>query len=56
MLGDKYLVAPVITEDGRLTVKLPKGKWVDEQGKTFKGGKEYLFEIPINRLLYFERK
>ena len=56
MLGDKYLVAPVITKDGRLTVKLPKGKWVDEQGKAYKGGREYQFEIPISRLLYFERK
>jgi Alpha-glucosidases, family 31 of glycosyl hydrolases len=56
MLGDKYLVAPVITKENKLTVKLPKGKWMDDQGKVFKGGKEYQFEIPISRLLYFEKK
>ena len=56
MLGDKYLVAPIVTQNNTRTVKLPKGRWVDDTGKTYKGGKEYKFEIPIERLLYFERK
>lgn len=56
MLGDKYLVAPVVTSENSRNVKLPKGKWVDELGKFYKGGRDYLFEVPLNRLLYFERK
>lgn len=53
MLGDKYLVAPVITESNIRTVKLPKGVWIDDQGKKYKGGKSIEVDIPLNRLLYF---
>lgn len=56
MLGNKYLVAPVITKENKRIVKLPKGRWADDKGKSYKGGKEYEFEIPIDRLLYFEKK
>ena len=42
MLGDKYLVAPVV--DNRL-----------EQGKKYRGGKTYKIEVPLERLPYFER-
>ena len=53
MLGDKYLVAPVMTENDIRTVKLPKGTWQDEQGKKYKGGKEYTLKVPLERLPYF---
>lgn len=55
MLGDRYLVAPVV--DNRLVreVRLPKGNWRDEQGKRYKGGKTYTIEVPLNRLPYFEK-
>jgi alpha-glucosidase len=53
MLGDKYLIAPVITESNIRTVKLPKGVWIDDQGKKYKGGKSIEVDIPLNRLLYF---
>ena len=33
MLGDKYLVAPVVDEDDSKTVYLPDGRWRDDQGK-----------------------
>lgn len=56
MLGDKYLVAPIVTKENTRTVKLPQGQWIDDEGNTFEGGKEYNFEIPLNRLLYFQRK
>ena len=53
MLGDKYLVAPVMTKSDIRTVKLPKGTWQDEQGKKYKGGKEYTLKVPLERLPYF---
>jgi len=53
MLGDKYLVAPVMTESDIRTVKLPKGTWQDEQGKKYKGGKAYTLKVPLERLPYF---
>ena len=53
MLGDKYLVAPVITESDTRTVKLPKGTWRDDQGKKYKGGKTYTLHVPLERLPYF---
>lgn len=55
MLGDKYLVAPVVTKDSKRVVILPKGKWQDDSGKNYKGGKKIEVEVPLNRLLYFER-
>ena len=41
MLGDKYLVAPIMSSGNTRTVKLPKGKWKDDLGKVYKGGKTY---------------
>lgn len=55
MLGDKYLVAPMTTKGYKRTVKLPKGKWIDEQGKKYKGGKVIEIEVPMDRLPYFEK-
>ncbi|MCQ2347629.1 MAG: glycoside hydrolase family 31 protein [Paludibacteraceae bacterium] len=55
MLGDKYLIAPVV--DNRLVreVRLPKGTWRDELGKKYKGGKTYTINAPLARLPYFEK-
>ncbi len=55
MLGDKYLVAPILTPDNNRTVRLPKGRWIDDQGKKYKGGKEYRLHVSIDRLLFFEK-
>lgn len=55
MLGDKYMVTPVVTESDVRTVKLPKGKWRDDTGKTYKGGQTITMEIPVSRLVYFEK-
>lgn len=55
MLGDKYLVAPVMSENDTRTVKLPKGNWKDDTGKKYKGGKTYTITVPIERLLWFEK-
>lgn len=55
MLGDKYMVTPVITKENTRTVKLPKGEWKDDLGKKHKGGKNIEIDVPLNRLPYFER-
>lgn len=55
MLGDKFLVAPVVTDALSREVKLPKGMWRDEQGKTYKGGRTYKIKVPLSRLPYFEK-
>ena len=55
MLGDKYMVAPMITKGTHRTVKLPKGEWRDDMGKKFKGPKTFEIEVPLERLPYFER-
>lgn len=55
MLGDKYLVAPMVTPGVKRTVKLPKGKWKDERGQIFKGPKVIDTDVPLNRLPYYEK-
>jgi alpha-glucosidase len=55
MLGDKYLVAPIMSENDTRTVKLPKGNWIDDLGQKYKGGKVYTITVPIDRLLWFEK-
>ncbi|MBQ9339678.1 MAG: glycoside hydrolase [Paludibacteraceae bacterium] len=55
MLGDKYLVTPVVTPALSRKVVLPKGTWRDEQGRKYKGGKTYTIEVPLSRLPYFEK-
>lgn len=55
MLGGKYLVAPVTDNGFSRKVKLPKGEWIDDLGKKYKGGKEYLIQVPIERIPYFEK-
>lgn len=55
MLGDKYLVAPVVTPDDTRTVKLPRGTWKDDEGKKFRGPKEITITVPLERLPYYEK-
>ncbi len=55
MLGDKFMVAPVVTNIDEREVKLPKGKWRDDFGKTHKGGRTIKISVPLSRLPYFEK-
>ncbi|MDR3183789.1 MAG: glycoside hydrolase family 31 protein [Prevotellaceae bacterium] len=55
MLGDKILVAPVVTPEHRRIVRFPKGKWKDPQGKTYTSAAKVTIDAPLDRLLYFER-
>ena len=53
MLGETMLVAPVYQNTASRNVILPKGKWISDEGKAYKGGKTYPLEVPIDRIPYF---
>jgi len=53
MLGETILVAPVDKKEASRKVVLPKGKWLSDEGKKYKGGASYTIEVPIARLPYF---
>ncbi len=55
MLGEKYLIAPVVTPDEQRTVVLPEGKWRDDLGEIHQGGRTISIHAGIERLPYFER-
>ncbi|WP_187444164.1 glycoside hydrolase family 31 protein [Sphingobacterium phlebotomi] len=54
MLGEKYLVAPVVTKENKRKINLPKGVWKSDEGETFVGPKIIEKHIPIDRLPVFE--
>ena len=56
MLGDKYMIAPVVTSENKRYVKLPNGRWKDDQGKIHRGGKTITIDVPLYRLPYFEKQ
>ena len=56
MLGSDILVAPMLEKGIRRNVVLPKGNWVSDDGKTYKGGNSYPIDVPLERLPYFKRK
>jgi alpha-glucosidase len=55
MLGDKYLVAPMVIPGTERTVKLPKGIWCDDLGKQHSGDQTITIDVPLDRLPYFEK-
>jgi alpha-glucosidase len=55
MLGDRYLVAPMVVKGTRRSVKLPLGSWKDDQGKVLKGGRSIEIDVPLSRLPYYEK-
>lgn len=55
VLGGKYIVAPMLNPGTSRTVRLPKGTWIDEQGKKYRGGRTYTIEVPLERLPYFTK-
>ncbi|MFD0794895.1 glycoside hydrolase family 31 protein [Mucilaginibacter litoreus] len=54
MLGDRYLVAPMIAKTGKKTVYLPKGTWKNDLGKQVKGPAKIEMEVAADRLPVFE--
>ena len=56
MLGGDWLVAPVLTPDDRVTVRLPAGCWRDDLGKLHDGPKTLTLEnVPLDRLPRYQR-
>lgn len=55
MLGDRYMVAPVVDANDHRDVKLPKGRWRDDTGKIYRGGTSISIKVPLGRLPYFEK-
>ena len=56
MLGDDYLVAPMIKPGGTRTVSLPKGEWIDDLGEHLVGPIIFDIDVPLDRLPYYKRK
>lgn len=56
MLGAKYIVAPILTPDGKRTVRLPNGTWIDDQGQRFRGPVVLQITAPTGRLPYYEKR
>ena len=57
MLGDKYLVAPVVKQGAReKVVRLPAGaKWVNDRGQEFEGGQTVVEDAPLDILVYYKK-
>ncbi len=55
MMGEKMLVAPVVSENDERTVILPPGDWY-YQNKKWKGGKRYQIQVALNELPVFFKK
>ena len=56
LMGDDLLVAPLVTKGNARTVLIPPGKWKTDDGSVITGPVRKTFDIPLTRLLYFERQ
>lgn len=55
VLGNNIIVAPVIHPGARSRkVVLPKGKWIADNGETYRGGSVIEINVPLERLPYFK--
>lgn len=54
LLGPDLLVAPMVEKGTRRTVRLPKGRWVADDGREYSGG-AHVIEVPLERLPRFRR-
>ena len=54
MLGDQYMVAPMLEKGNQRTVAFPKGKWKAEDGSIITGPVTKEIAVPLGRVPYFE--
>ena len=56
MLGEDILVCPVVTPGTfEKEVVIPCGKWQDEDGRIFEGGKKVTVKTPLEKLFWLRR-
>ena len=56
VLGDSIIVAPVVEKGARSRyVVLPDGKWLGDDGKVYRGGRNVQVDVPLDRLPYFRK-
>jgi alpha-glucosidase (family GH31 glycosyl hydrolase) len=56
MLGDRYLVAPVLEKGARSRrVRFPRGRWLGDDGTFVEGPTELEVEAPLSRLPFYTR-
>jgi alpha-glucosidase len=56
MLGDDILVCPIVEKGYKRNVVFPKGSWKSNKGEMFKGPAIKQFDVPLNEILWFEKK
>ncbi|MEP7109391.1 MAG: glycoside hydrolase family 31 protein [Ferruginibacter sp.] len=54
MLGEKYMVAPMVEKGNKRKVSFPDGRWIADDGKRIDGPVVLEMEVPIERLPVFE--
>jgi alpha-glucosidase (family GH31 glycosyl hydrolase) len=57
LLGNTFLIAPIVDTTGMRTVYLPDGMWYDynDINKTYEGGKDITVAVPLDQLPVFVR-
>src|SRR5262249_19642291 len=56
MFGPDLLVAPILQPGGKVSIRLPKGRWDDfTTGESFAGGRELVLTCPLERFPVFLR-
>ena len=55
-MGDDLLVVPMVTKGTSRTVLIPPGNWKADDGSVITGPVQQTFDVPLARLLYFERQ
>lgn len=53
-IGEELIVAPIVTKDGQRTVRLPRGRWMDDLGMVHKGPRVLEISAPIDRLPHYK--
>ncbi len=54
MLGARYLIAPALNDAATRTVRLPRGVWLDREGRRFKGPLVIEVNVADGGLAWFE--
>lgn len=54
MLGNKYLVAPILAEGSSRMVRFPRGVWIAPNGRRYRGPLVTTVQAAENRVLIFE--